>query len=112
MGIQDGYHLVRAELFSGSVMVRGVKDFEHGTLCKAFSLDPCSYYFDLPSSFRGVGNNQSGSGGSTRGGRMIDGMIMGPGKEPIGKIIWMTGNEKFRDYNPQDASEFYRMGRH
>jgi hypothetical protein len=38
---------VRLESIEGEAKWRGVKDMEHGTLCRAFGLDPCRFYFRL-----------------------------------------------------------------
>jgi hypothetical protein len=97
---------VRCELMNGSVMIRGLPDLEHGTLCKAFSLDPCSTWFDLPSSWRGTGSNSGMK--STR----LDGLVFqGPkGSDPIGKITVASASDKFADVDYTNPSDFFRLG--
>lgn len=94
------------QLFDGQGMWRFVKDFEHATLCRAFGLDQASFYFDLPSSCRGVGSNSTGN----RGRRRIDGFVMRHG-EPVGKLQVAFEGERFRDDDPTNKSDFYRLGR-
>lgn len=102
---------VRYEAIDGTAMWRGVKDFEHATLCRAFGLDQTAFYFDLPSSVRMVGSNLSGFGGNRRN-RIINGYVMRAGfNEPWGKITICWESEKFRDVDPQDKTEFYKLGR-
>ncbi len=97
---------VRLELIDGTAKWRGVKDFEHSTLCRAFGLDQASFYFDLPSSVRGVGSNSSGN----RGRRTINGYVMRAGRtEPWGKLTICWESERLRDYDPSDMSEFYKL---
>lgn len=100
---------VRAEFIDGRAMWRGVPDFEHATLCRIFGLDPASFYFDLPSSCRGIGSNMTGIGGN-RNGRTINGFIMQAGRnEPFGKLTVVLEREKFRDVDPNDKREFYKL---
>lgn len=100
---------VRFESIGGEAKWRGVKDFEHATLCRAFGLDPATFYFDLPSSVRGVGSSMSGFGGN-RGGRVINGFVMRAGmNEPWGKLTIVRDSEKFRDVDPTDKREFYKL---
>ncbi len=97
------------ETVDGRAMWRGVKDFEHATLCRAFGLDQTAFYFDLPSSVRGVGSNMSGAGGN-RGNRVINGFVMRAGQsEPFGKLSICWESEKFRDYDPTDKREFFKL---
>lgn len=91
-------------------MWRGVRDFEHGTLCATFNLDPCRFYFDMPSSVRGVGSYQSGSGGSARGNRVINGYVMMGGRsEPVGKLTIVTDGDRFKDVDPTDRRDFFDL---
>jgi hypothetical protein len=97
---------VRFESVEGECKWRGVKDFEHATLCRAFGLDPVRFYFDLPSSVRGVGSNSSGN----RGGRDISGYVMMAGRsEPFGTLKVCRQGERFRDVDPNDKQELYRL---
>lgn len=102
---------VRLELIDGTAKWRGVRDFDHATLCRAFGLDQASFYFDLPSSVRGTGSNISGSGGN-RHNRVINGYVMRAGLDkPWGKLTICWETEKFRDVDPSDMSEFYKLGK-
>lgn len=87
---------------------RGVRDFEHATLCRAFGLDQATYYFDLPSSVRGVGSMSSGYGGGQRAGRrLINGYVMQAGyDEPVAKLTICWETERFHDVDPTNARDF------
>lgn len=101
---------VRYESIDGTAMWRGVKDFEHATLCRAFNLDQATFYFDLPSSVRGVGSSMSGFGGNRRN-RIINGYVMRAGRdEPWGKLTVCFESEKFKDVDPSDKRDFYKLG--
>lgn len=119
-------HLRRASGFSGQTPVRfegapgtpfegdgrwrGVKDFEHATLCRVFNLDPCSFWFDLPSSVRGVGANTVGHGGGASA-RRISGFVMQAGWDrPVAKLSICIGSERFKDVDPADQRDFYDLG--
>lgn len=100
---------VRYECVDGTAMWRGVKDFEHATLCRAFGLNQAAFYFDLPSSVRGVGSSMSGAGGN-RGNRIVNGYVMRAGRnEPWGKLTICFESEKFKDVDPTDMREFYKL---
>lgn len=108
------YVPVLVELANGTRMTRGLRDLEHGTLCKAFSLDPCSTWFDLPSTFRGVGSSMGMHSGGPR--RDISGYIFqGPkGSDPIGKIRITFEGDKFgvrHDDDPSDRRAFWDLNR-
>jgi|SRR5215469_5463780 len=104
---------VRAEGAPGTPLAgmgiwRGVRNFEHATLCRALGLDPCRFYFDLPSSARGIGSNSSGD----RGNRVINGYIMMAGVDsPVGKLTICWEGEKFADRDPGDYRDFLDLGR-
>jgi hypothetical protein len=87
---------------------RGVSDFDHGHLCRVFGLDPVRFYFDLPSSIRGVGSLSSGYGGGQRAGRRrINGYVMMAGRdEPVGKLSVVFDAERFRDDDPTNTRDF------
>lgn len=88
---------------------RGVANFEHGTLCRALGLDPVRFYFDLPSSCRGVGSATHGYGGQ-RGGRVINGYVMMVGcDEPVGKLTVCWESERFRDVDPTNERDFFDL---
>lgn len=102
---------IRLELRDGTSKWRGVHDFEHSTLCRAFGLDQASFYFDLPSSVRGVGSSMSGPGGN-RGNRVINGYVMRAGDvEPFGKLSIVAASEKFRDDDPTNMRDFLDLSR-
>jgi hypothetical protein len=92
---------------------RGVRDFEHATLCRAFGLDPVRFYFDLPSSVRGVGSLSSGYGGGQRSGRrLINGYVMMSGRsDPVGKLTVCWEAERMRDGDPMSARDFQDLSR-
>jgi hypothetical protein len=99
--------LLRVEMLDGMTKWRPLVDLEHSTLCRQFGLDPCTYYFDLPASARGVGSASSGS----RGARTIDGYVMhGPTQKPAGKITFAREGERFRDDDPTDPDATLRLG--
>jgi len=115
----------RTESFNGTIPVRfegapggplagegkwrGVKDFEHGTLCRALGLDPIRFYFDLPSSCRGIGSATHGAGGQ-RGNRVINGYVMMAGiDKPVGKLTVCWESERFRDVDPTNERDFYDL---
>lgn len=79
---------IRLEMFPHDTKWRAVPDFEHATLCAAFSLDPCSHWFELPRSALGMGTNRVGAGGSDGRRRTVDGFVFrGPkGTDPVGKV--------------------------
>ena len=102
---------VKYEAIDGTAMWRGVKDFEHATLCRAFGLDQVSFFFDLPSSCRGVGSNSVGYGDG-RNGRVINGYVMRAGRdEPWGKLTIIKESDKIRDDDPNDLRDFYNLSR-
>lgn len=101
---------VRAEMRDGMTKMRAVARLEHAELCRAFGLDPVRFYFDLPSSCRGVGSNMTGAGGN-RNGRKIDGYIMMAGdSEPFAKLTVSSPSDRFRDVDPMDRRELFRLG--
>ena len=91
----------------GRTVWRGVKDLDHSTLTRAFELDQATYWFDLPSSCRGIGSLSSGN----RGTRRIDGFVFyGRHERPVGKITVCIDGEKFRDVDPMSIRDFERLG--
>lgn len=104
--------LIRFELLDGTTMWRDFRGLDHGTLCRQAKLDPNRFYFDLPSSARGVGSAISGAGGLGSGRRKVDGYIMMSGRDkPWGKItIGVREGDKFRDDDPWDERDALRLG--
>ena len=97
--------------FNGDAKWRGVRDFEHGTLCRALGLDPHRFFFDLPSTVRGVGPNTRGGGALRAGRRLINGFVMMSGDpEPVAKLTICFASEKFRDDDPDDKRDFFDLG--
>ena len=83
---------------------------DHGTLCRAFGLDPVRTKFDLPDSWRGLGS-QRGDGGSS-GRRVVNGLVLfhdGNDYQPIGKVEIMHPDAKIRDVDPLDPRDFYNL---
>jgi hypothetical protein len=107
---RSGLIPIRLELFPHDVQWRAVANFEHSTLCAAFGLDPASFWFDLPRSALGVGTDRVGAG--RIGSRRVDGYVMrGPkGSDPVGKMAVCWESERFRDRDPTDRSDFFRLG--
>jgi|GEM_PF-4873067 len=97
--------LLRCELFEGSTMLRNVADIEHSTLCNAFSLDPCSHWFDLPRSAQDMRQGAAG--------RHINGLVFrGPkGTAPVGKLTVARDGERFADSDGSDPREFFNLSR-
>jgi hypothetical protein len=89
-----------------------VPNVEHATLCRALNLDPARFYFDLSSSFRGVGSNQSGAGGSGRMNRRRTGLVFHALiSEPVAKIAEVLPSDKFWDYDPCNKVDFFNLDR-
>lgn len=82
---------------------------DHGTLCRAFSLDPIRTKFDLPSTWRGTGSDR----GDGRGGASIkNGLVFfhdGDDYREIGTVTIMREGEKIRDVDPMDPREHYNL---
>jgi hypothetical protein len=89
-----------------------VPDIEHATLCRALQLDPCRFFFDLSSSFRGVGSNQAGAGGHGRVNRRRTGLVFHVGiNEPVAKIAEALASDRFMwDYDPC-SQDFWNLDR-
>ena len=95
--------------FAGDSRWRGVQNFEHAHLCQVFGLDPCSFFFDLPSSVRGIGANQTGHGGGASA-RRINGFVMQAGCDtPVAKLSICLDGERFKDVDPSNARDFYDL---
>lgn len=89
---------------------RGVNDFEHATLCRAFGLDPVRFYFDLPSTVRGTGSMSSGYGGNQSS--LVNGYVKMIGVyEPVGKLTIIKDGTPISDLDPRDYRDFCDLGR-
>jgi hypothetical protein len=90
---------------------RAVPNMDHGTLCRAFNLDPIRHRWDLPTTaHQGTGSRVSGYGGSTSGSRLINGILLRNG-EPVGKVSVVRDGDRFWDYDPEDHRDFYNLER-
>jgi hypothetical protein len=88
-------------------MFRGVKDFEHATLSRAFGLDPATFWFDVASTARGIGSN-TGSHSGRRG--TIDGFVFwGEYGRPVAKLRVIWPGEKLWDSDPGSRADFERL---
>lgn len=116
--------ILRLDLFDGTTKFRPFdeswfrlpQEVLHGLLCKTFGLDPIRSSYDLPSTIRGVGSSMGQTGA---GPRRISGYVMWPvenpcglnDRRPIGKITVASESERFREYDPRNESDFYRLDR-
>lgn len=94
------------------ILWRAVPNGEHSTLCAAFGLDPCSYSFEVPESFRAEGRQRVGAGGNVAR-REVSGFVFRgpPGRSnPIAKISIVRDGDKFRDRDPASRADFERLG--
>jgi hypothetical protein len=97
-------------ILTGVGQWRGIANFEHATICRAFGLDQCRFYFDLPSSCRGTGSASSGWGGG-RQSRVVNGYVMMGGRNtPVGKLTICFESEKFKDVDPSSMRDFLDLG--
>jgi hypothetical protein len=98
--------------FEGDGKWRGCRDFEHSTLCRVFGLDPVRFYFDLPSTVRGIGPNNAGGARVPGGRRQIGGFVMMAGRdEPVAKITICFDGERFADRDPLSQRDFFDLSR-
>ncbi len=87
-------------------------DFLEPYLYRLLRLDRARFVFDLPSSMRGTGATRTGAGGQMGGSR--EGFVFERGQDgkangsPIGKIIFMTSDRKFRELDAHDRRDFER----
>jgi hypothetical protein len=113
--LTNGQIPIRMESFAKGILGGisrwvSVPDVEHGTLCRALNLDPATYYFDLSSSWRGVGSNQAGYGGSGRMGRRRTGYVFHARfTDPVAKLAEVLPSDKFRDIDPLNPSDFFDL---
>ncbi len=93
---EGSYQKTAARLFDDAFVA------DHGTLCRAFNLDPIRTKFDVP---------QSWTGGASRGG-IQNGLVLfhnGTDYEPIGKVTIMREGERVRDDDPMNPRDFYNL---
>jgi hypothetical protein len=84
--------------FEGQSFFVSVRDVEHATLCRAFRLDPNRFYFDVPSTLRGIGSSRGGHS-STR--RQVHGFVFMAGKnDPVARIRVVDAADRFLDRDP------------
>jgi hypothetical protein len=97
---------------AGDTKWRGVPNLEHSTLCRAFSLDTNRFYWEIPSSMRGVGSNMSGYGGN-RMRRELNGYVWMPvwnASTPVAKFWVVREGQKFKDIDPSNQRDFLDLG--
>lgn len=94
--------------FAGDTRWRGVKDFEHSTLCRVFNLDPNRFSFDLPSSVRGIGAMQQGYGGGASARRVSGFVFYGHPRDGVvvAKLTVCREGERFDDVDPDAQRDF------
>lgn len=82
---------------------------DHGTLCRAFGLDPIRTKFDLPDSWAG-GSQRGDNHRSLR--RIKNGIVFfhdGNDYKPLGKITQVHPDEKIRDQDQTDPRTFFDL---
>lgn len=96
--------------FEGDTRWRGVREFEHAHLCRVFGLDPVRFWFDLPSTVRGIGPNNRGAAVVRSGRRLLNGFVMMAGRDtPVAKLTVCFEGESFKDVDPLDARDFFDL---
>lgn len=81
-------------------------------LYRLLRLDPHRFVFDLPSSMRGTGSTRTGN----RGNLEQEGFVFSRGSDgkrdgrPVGKVIFLNRDRRFREYDPECREDFERMG--
>lgn len=94
----------------GDTKWRGVSDFEHSTLCRTFGLAQDRFWFDLPSTVRGIGPNTRGAATIPGGRRRISGFVFMAGRDaPVAKLTVCFDSERFADRDPLDTRDFYDL---
>jgi hypothetical protein len=89
-----------------------VPNFEHASLCRAFGLDPNRFWFDLPSSVRGVGSIQAAYGGCWSA-RYQSGFVLMFGQDrPVAKLTICKPGERFADSDPHSREDFENLQRY
>jgi len=85
--------------FEGTSFFVSVPDVEHATLCRAFRLDQARFWFDAPSTFRGIG---SSSGSQGRGGKNhIHGFVFMSGRnDPVARFRVVDADDRYLDRDP------------
>lgn len=95
-----------AEACFAKTLVRAVDQpflADHGTLCRAFGLDPIRTRFDLPKTWASGG---SGAGSACAG--LVE-FHDGEAYRPIGKIAIFREGERVHDRDPLNARDFYNL---
>lgn len=95
--------------FRGDVKFRGVKDLEHSTLCRAFGLDPIRFYFEVPSSMRGIGTNTNHA--RTTRNTQAGFVFMHGHAAPVAKITVARESDRFSDSDPMSQRDFENLER-
>lgn len=99
----------------GDTKFRGIPgsvtgDMVEPYLYRVLGLDPHRYVFDLPSSMRGTGATRVGAGSNAAGSR--EGFVFARGDDgradgrPVGKVIFLTYDRRFREGDPEDRRDF------
>jgi hypothetical protein len=98
--------------FEGDTRWFGVERFEHAELCRRLQLDPVRFYFDLPSSIRGIGAQQQGHGGGASA-RLQSGFVFMAGRDrPVGKLTVCRAGERHGDVDPLSSGDFESLDRY
>ena len=73
---------------------RMVPNLAHGTLCRAFGLDPIRHRWDLPSTMKDASHKPE-----SHTGKIAEGFLVREG-DAVGKLTVCWESEKFRDWDP------------
>jgi len=101
-----GHGGLKFRIMPGGVLGEDVDRF----LYAALGIDPHRFVFDLPSSVRGTGSTRTGHGGAKPGDR--EGFVFARGKDgkpdgdPVGKVIFLTSDRRFREGDPESRTDF------
>lgn len=94
--------------FEGQSFFVSVPDCEHATLCRAFRLDQARFWFDAPSTLRGIGSN---NGTQFRSGRRdIHGFVM-MGDRPVARFRVVNADDRFLDMDPLSDADLQNLAR-
>lgn len=101
-----GHGGVKFRAMPGGVTGDDVERFLYACL----GIDPHRFVFDLPSSVKGTGSARTGHGGAKPGDR--EGFVFARGDDgkatgsPVGKVIFLTSDRRFREGDPEDRRDF------
>lgn len=101
-----GHGGVKFRAMPGDVTGTDVDRFLYACL----GIDPHRFVFDLPSTVRGTGATRTGHGGAKPGDR--EGFVFQRGTDgraagsPIGKVIFLTSDRRFREGDPESRGDF------